>query len=82
MEEEFKVVIPIPKPTTYILKAAYPEEAKRSAAKKHQHLLPRMTVTDIALTAHCYRTHPKTAGGRPKEPSFIEELYRKVYGDK
>lgn len=79
--EEFKVVIPYPKETIYRISASYPESAKRQAARKHKGLLPRMSEQEIFLIAHCFRVNPKSSGGRYKEPTFIEEMYKKYYGN-
>ena len=77
---EFKVIIPIPKQTEYLIDTDYPEKAKRIAARKHQHLLPKFSPREIELLAHCFRVHPKSSGTSYKEPTFIEELYKRYYG--
>jgi len=78
--EKFKVTIPIPKPVTYTIEADYPEAAKREAAKRHSTLLPRLSRAEIVLIAHCFRANPKSSGRSYKEPTLIEELYKKYCG--
>lgn len=79
--EEFRVTIPIPRPTEYLIDAEYPEAAKRKAAKKHKHLLPKLQTWEIERLAHCFRVNPRSSGRSYKEPSFIEEAYKRYYGE-
>jgi len=47
--------------------AAYPEKAKREAARIHRHLLPNLTEKQIFNMASCHKEFPGSGGGRPKK---------------
>lgn len=79
--EKFKVVFDLPKLTIYYIDADYPEAAKRKAAKLHKKLMPKLGTWEIERLAHCFRVNPKSSGRRYKEPSFIEEMYKRYYGE-
>lgn len=81
--EKYKVIFPIPKRTVYFIGADYPEAAKREAARLHKRAFPNLkgNVTELSLAASCFRVNPKSGGMRHKEPSIIEEMYKKYYGE-
>lgn len=79
---KYRVVIPLPQKTEYLLEEAYPEKAKRSAAKLHHRLMPNVSIAEIALMASCYKVHPDSNGGRYKSPTFIESAYRTYFSAK
>ena len=76
---KYRVTIPLPKQTEYILEADYPEKAKQTAAKLHQRLLPNISRQEIALMASCHKVNPESNGGRSKSTTFIENAYKTYF---
>lgn len=78
---KYKVFIPYPTGTEYVIDAPYPEKARRIAADKHKHLIPGASISEIALMASCVKVDPQSAGGRPRRNrTFIESMFKKMYG--
>jgi len=76
---KYRVVIPLPQKTEYLLDEDYPEKAKRAAATLHRRLMPNVSVAEIALMASCFKVHPGSSGGRSKSQTFIESAYRTYF---
>jgi hypothetical protein len=76
---KYRVTIPLPQKTEYLLDADYPEKAKREAAQLHRKLMPGVSIAEIALMASCYKVHPDSNGGRHKSSTFIESAYRTYF---
>lgn len=77
--QKFRVEFNLPSHTEYQVEAAYPEAAKREAAKLHRKFLPKLSIAELSLVAHCYRVEPKSQGRSYKNETFIEEMYKKYY---
>ena len=79
--EEYKVEFNIPKYAKYIVTAEYRGAAISKAALKHQKFLPELSFKEVKAQASCHLVDPKSSGGRYKEPSFIEKMYKRGFGE-
>ena len=77
---KFRVVIPLPTRSEYIVEAPYPGDAKRQAARLHHPKLPKIPITDIAVLASCFRVYSMREGsGREKSHGLEDMLRNGVY---